>query len=178
MNLDSFRGPGSTPSRRRFWDRVTQAVNASQKIQGKNISVDEHQGIGTIINRPIAQSGIVCPDWSTVPNISITIDGVAACPGEAEIGCINDTFTLSNVDEPGNTWLVLACYNGIGDPLYIQFFCGDGTMIISIGLSPAGNDYFLTDPVPPSATASSIYTSDDCGVSSIGYGGTATWSVP
>ncbi len=50
MNLDSFTGPGSTPSRRRFWDKVTAAVNASQKVQGENVSVEEHEGMGTLIN--------------------------------------------------------------------------------------------------------------------------------
>ncbi len=50
MNLDSFTGEGSTPSRRRFWDKVTQAVLASQKIAGRFVTVDEHQGQGTIIN--------------------------------------------------------------------------------------------------------------------------------
>ncbi len=66
MNLDSFTGPGSTPSRRRFWDKVTQAVLASQKVAGKNVSVDEHQGMGTIINSPdqrttpAGESGACC----------------------------------------------------------------------------------------------------------------------
>ncbi len=50
MNLESFTGPGSTPSRRRFWDKVTQAVLDSQKRAGDNVSVDEHQGAGTVIN--------------------------------------------------------------------------------------------------------------------------------
>ncbi len=50
MNLDSFAGPGSTPSRRRFWDKITQAVNASQKIAGKNVAVDVYQGYGSLIN--------------------------------------------------------------------------------------------------------------------------------
>ncbi len=50
MNLDSFTGAGSTPSRRRFWDKVTLAINASQKTAGKNVSVAEHQGMGTLIN--------------------------------------------------------------------------------------------------------------------------------
>ncbi len=53
MNLESFTGPGSTPSRRRFWDQVAAAVNASQKVQGDNVSVEEHQGMGTIINVPL-----------------------------------------------------------------------------------------------------------------------------
>ncbi len=50
MNLKSFKGPGSTPSRRRFWDQVTQAVIASQKVAGRHVTVDEHQGMGTVIN--------------------------------------------------------------------------------------------------------------------------------
>ncbi len=50
MNLKPFTGPGSTPSRRRFWNKVTQAVIASQKIAGRHVTVDEHQGMGTVIN--------------------------------------------------------------------------------------------------------------------------------
>ncbi len=64
MNLDSFTGPGSTPSRRRFWDKVTQAVNASQKVAGRNVSVSEHQGMGTLINvirgRGVTPPGCPC----------------------------------------------------------------------------------------------------------------------
>ncbi len=50
MNLKPFTGPGSTPSRRRFWDKVTQAVIASQKLAGRSVTIDEHQGKGTVIN--------------------------------------------------------------------------------------------------------------------------------
>ncbi len=50
MNLKPFTGPGSTPSRRRFWDRVTQAVIASQKVAGHNVTTDEHEGMGTFVN--------------------------------------------------------------------------------------------------------------------------------
>ncbi len=57
MNLDSFTGAGSTPSRRRLWDKVTQAVLASQKIQGKNITVDVRDGYGSIISIPSASPG-------------------------------------------------------------------------------------------------------------------------
>ncbi len=52
MNLDKFTGSGSTPSRRAFWDKVTDAVLSSQKQEGRNVSVDEHQGLGTVINFP------------------------------------------------------------------------------------------------------------------------------
>ncbi len=48
--MKSFTGPGSTPSRRRFWDQVTEAVNASRKIAGRHVTVSEHPGKGTLIN--------------------------------------------------------------------------------------------------------------------------------
>ncbi len=50
MNLDKFTGSGSTPSRRAFWDTVAQVVIASKKVEGDNVSIDEHQGQGSIIN--------------------------------------------------------------------------------------------------------------------------------
>ncbi len=75
MNLDSFTGPGSTPSRRRFWDKVTQSVIASQKVAGKNVSVDEHQGYGTIISvNPQRQGGGVCPPDDVT--LTVVIAGV------------------------------------------------------------------------------------------------------
>ncbi len=76
MNIDSFTGTGSTPSRRRFWDKVTQAVIASQKIAGKNVSVDEHQGYGSIISvNPQRQgstnpTGACCYDDGTCDDLT------------------------------------------------------------------------------------------------------------
>ncbi len=57
MNLKPFKGSGSTPSRRAFWDTVTQAVIASQKVAGQNVTVDEHPRMGTIINIPDSHRG-------------------------------------------------------------------------------------------------------------------------
>ncbi len=82
MNLDSFTGPGSTPSRRRFWDKVSAAVIASQKVQGDNVSVEEHQGMGTIINvpnpnrRPTGTTGACCDEFG-----GCTITTEAECTG-------------------------------------------------------------------------------------------------
>jgi len=50
MNLDPFTGSGSTPSRRRFWNQARNAVLASRKVAGRNVTVDEHPGKGTVIN--------------------------------------------------------------------------------------------------------------------------------
>ncbi len=76
MNLDSFTGPGSTPSRRRFWDKIQQAVTAAQKKAGRNSSVDEREGEGTVINFPDQTP-------STVMG-ACCIDGVCSVTTEAD----------------------------------------------------------------------------------------------
>jgi hypothetical protein len=50
VNLKPFTGPGSTSKRRAFWDAARLAVLASQKKAGRNVTVDEHPGQGTVIN--------------------------------------------------------------------------------------------------------------------------------
>ncbi len=112
MNLDSFTGPGSTPSRRRFWDKVTAAVNASQKIEGRNVSVEEHQGMGTLIdvsnsNRrptPSGTTGACCNEGvctqTTEGDCSGTFQGVGSpcdpnpccstCESQVWQGCTDD----------------------------------------------------------------------------------------
>ncbi len=48
--IKPFTGPGSTASRRRFWDQVTDAIESSRKLAGRNVTIDEHPGKGTVIN--------------------------------------------------------------------------------------------------------------------------------
>lgn len=50
MIVQPFKGPGSTPSRRRFWDQVAAAVSGSTKQAGRHVTVSEHHGKGTFIN--------------------------------------------------------------------------------------------------------------------------------
>lgn len=50
MKLDPFTGPGSTPSRRRFWDQARESVLSLRKAAGRNVTVDEHEGKGTFVN--------------------------------------------------------------------------------------------------------------------------------
>ncbi len=107
MNLDSFTGPGSTPSRRRFWDKVTAAVNASQKIEGDNVTVAEHPGQGSLIDvafsnrgRPGPNQGACCDEEnnctiSTEEDCTGTFQGVGTvCDpnpcGEATGACCID----------------------------------------------------------------------------------------
>ncbi len=75
MNLDKFTGSGSTPSRRRFWDKVQKVVMASRKTQGRNASVDEREEQGTTINFPdqtpsIEVVGACCYDDGTCDDIT------------------------------------------------------------------------------------------------------------
>ncbi len=79
MNLKPFTGPGSTPSRRRFWDKVTQAVIASQKVAGRFVTVDEHPGKGTVINVADNRRPTPTPPPPTGCPTSITFDGIEFC---------------------------------------------------------------------------------------------------
>ncbi len=103
MNLDSFTGPGSTPSRRRFWDKVTAYVIASQKVAGKNVSVSEHEGKGTLINvtRGRAAAGNPCDNLEAA-SINLHVEGVTSCPGLFDCIDVNGDWMLPFFDS--GTW--------------------------------------------------------------------------
>lgn len=62
MNLEPFTGPGSTTTRRAFWDKVFASVISARKTEGKNISVTEYEGQGTLVNfKRDRVSAAVCP---------------------------------------------------------------------------------------------------------------------
>ncbi len=103
-----FTGPGSTPSRRRFWDCVTAAVNASRKIAGRHVTVSEHEGKGTMINvddtsarRPSGGGGGICQNEITAAFTGITF-GMCGCQvasdgnayNETQLVDINQTITM------------------------------------------------------------------------------------
>ncbi len=90
MNLEPFTGPGSTPSRRRVWDKIREAVIAFQKLAGNQISVDVHDGYGSVIS--IA---------SQSPGRSGTPHGTA---GEVGACCIGDECTITSELECGGVW--------------------------------------------------------------------------
>ncbi len=147
MNLDKFTGSGSTPSRRAFWDNVADAVLSSQKLGGRNASVDEHEGQGTVINFPdqtpsqasgcastidVCVSGVdVCTDCISPDSDSYTVSEV----------CVNGGFTLNNDDAPD--------YYGPGNCVW---FCGFGD-----GCDPAVcHTDNCDDPIPPVETGVQI----------------------
>ncbi len=140
MNLDSFTGQGSTPSRRRFWDRVTQAVIASQKVEGKNVSVAEHQGMGTIVNVARERGGV----------------GTGAC-------CLVDACTITTESDctgMGGT------YHGDGStcPASCTVAC-DGSVTVNASLTGSVNGtcpsgIVITTTVPGTKTGTYPFTSE------------------
>ncbi len=100
--MKSFTGPGSTPSRRRFWDQVTDSVNASRKIAGRFVTVDEYPGKGSVINVPDSNrgrggggGGATCPTPVTIQFSELTFD----------CGCTfftQDLSTTFEIEDEGN----------------------------------------------------------------------------
>ncbi len=86
--MKSFTGPGSTPSRRRFWDQVTASVNASRKIPGRHVTVSEHPGKGTLIN--VDDTSARRAAGGTCPALNITFNGVTF-----DCGCWDELDGLS-----------------------------------------------------------------------------------
>ncbi len=151
--LDSFTGPGSTPSRRRFWDKITQSVIASQKVAGKNVSVSEHQGMGTLINatRGRPPSGVCC-DTETM---TIVFTGIVDCLGVT--GDLNGSFVLTETFPGSGVWSGAgAVYNvGFDVPTVITVQCGGTNFSIDYRDDLGGTQpIFVTGtiPIPPSFT--------------------------
>ncbi len=174
MNLDSFTGPGSTPSRRRFWDKITQAVIASQKVAGDNVSVSEHQGKGTLINvtRGRPSVGVCC----TTETITIVFVDIVDCFGIT--GDLNGSFVLTETFPGSGIWEGAgATYNaGFDVPTIITVQCNDGGFSIDYRDDLGGASViFITGiiPVPPSLTdIQNNFT--DCTEGNIAFGGTGT----
>ncbi len=177
MNLESFTGPGSTPNRRRLWDKITAAVNASQKVQGENVSVEEHQGMGTLIDVPLTNRRPT-PSGTTG---GCCIDG--ACSILSESDCTNgggnylgNGTTCDGVDcTCGSRANVTVCKCGFdafifgGPPCYSTLEC-DSTLtgeipcnsfwLTNIGLCCPSGDTCFTDTYDP---VTCEISSDDVG---------------
>ncbi len=179
MNLEPFTGPGSTPSRRRFWDKVTAAVIASQKLAGQFVTVDEHIGKGTVINvadtstrRPTPPPGVCC-DTET---ITIVFSDIVDCPSFS--GDLNGSYVLTETSPGSGIWEGSGgefFQDDIGPfPTLITIQCGGETFSIDYRAESSSPPFFLTGiiAIPPSFTdIPSIIT--DCSESGAS-GGTAT----
>ncbi len=117
MNLKPFTGPGSTPSRRRFWDQVTQSVIASRKVAGRHVTVDEHIGKGTVIN---------VDDTSSRRPPPIGPTGACCIDGECSILSADDCATAGGIyqgdETPCSPTPCMGCCCGIP-------FCDEGSVV-------------------------------------------------
>lgn len=66
MNFDKIPKDGTTKTRKAFWDSVIDALGKSRKLPGRNVSVDERIGYGSVINVTREKSGGGCFSGSTV----------------------------------------------------------------------------------------------------------------
>lgn len=90
MNLPKFSGPGSTPSRRRFWNTVAETVISSQKKSGHNVTASEYEGQGTLIDidRNRGTSGDCCNrDVTEISTMTITGDFIMTVVGFETDSC-------------------------------------------------------------------------------------------
>lgn len=147
MNVQPFKGPGSTPSRRRFWDQVAADVSGLTKQAGRNVTVSEHQGKGTFIDvadtsarRQTPVSACVHIDTVTIatPGHSYHVGthllagGGTLCPPADDFGF---RLTIDSVDGSGAvlTFTIIGGliypYPGLGylvPPSQPMFFGDDG----------------------------------------------------
>ncbi len=105
--IKPFTGPGSTPSRRRFWDKVTDTVNASRKIAGRYVTVSEHKGKGTLINVADTSArravGGICPETMTATFSDIVVDCGCQLPPIESVNYVNVTDIAVNQDFTSDT---------------------------------------------------------------------------
>ncbi len=171
MNLKPFTGPGSTPSRRRFWDKVTQAVIASQKVAGRHVTVDEHQGMGTVIN--VADTSARRGGGTPSTDLCVTFSGITSpCGCVVSIGRGRKIYHLEGLNgtyqvpltSPNSWYLFIAdgssCWNVerwlddcTGEPIDTI----SGTVEVFVDFD--GTDYLIRLRTTDDAASSAFYGS-------------------
>lgn len=82
MQITPFNDKGSTALRREFWRKVHEAVRTIQKSAGRNVSIDERRGFGTVIN---VDRKVRAPAPSDCPCLKVVFSGVTF-----DCGCIDN----------------------------------------------------------------------------------------
>lgn len=143
MNIERFTGPGSTPSRRRFWDDAMSVVHASRKLPGTNVKVLEDP-TGSVISVPDSRKkggGAACncplPDEDCPHSIGISIK-----------------FDDTDIDE--DDFLEFTDSINTGGIAIYKFDNGDGTHTIEVyGWHFTGTEF--SDFVIPDASFFNVY---------------------
>lgn len=73
MQLDKIPKAGTTITRKRFWDKARDTIVSLQKKAGRNVSVDERKGLGTVINIPDDNRGRGGGGCCTISSIRLQV---------------------------------------------------------------------------------------------------------
>ena len=182
MKFERFSGPGSTPSRRRFWDQIYDYVAASRKLAGRNVSVSEHDDAGSVIDvadslskrhpAPTPPSSVCCPDESLT--MEVTFTGIVACSPLEDIS-LNGTFTLTRPD-------IFTTWTGTGGEFFYPDFgvfpteltlqCSGLGLTVQYSSPDTGFVFFINSEAPiVNPTPNQLPPCSDPG----GTGGTMSW---
>ena len=195
--IEKFSGPGSTPSRRRFWDNVADAVASCRKLPGKNVSVTEYDS-GSLINvNPQRQGqGASCPPDDA--SITVTFSGIVIdCGCREGAGIIatdisvNGSFVIPSVsagqwqgDGGSVTFVAYENTDCTGDTTtttqtgLILAICTGGSWQIEYSFEGAFDAFENGFRTGEGAVLSPLPNLASCagGFNDIGHGGTATIS--
>ncbi len=153
MNIEKFTGPGSTPARRQFWDSVSDAVELLRKAEGTNVSVAEHDGLGTVINFPdnLGQEQIGSCCIGVGFYYGSCFDGYtrSACEDDPDVQGVWHAEPCDDVD------CIFACCHGGLCTDETEAHCAD------IGGIFQGLDVFCSDDPPPDCSTPAICPDTD-----------------
>lgn len=118
MRIEPFDGYGPM-QRREFWAKVASIVSASEKKAGRNVSVDERPGAGTVINvrRDAGSAELNCP---TGDEVTVMFSGIVSCgcidQGSqstmgTDLGSLNNTYVLSRISSTEFALTMPALFN-------------------------------------------------------------------
>lgn len=137
MKIDQPPTSGSTNTRRAFWNQVTAAIKSAQKTRGRFVTVDEHEGKGTVINisdtsarRQAGGGGESCPARVQVQFSGIVFDCGCSLFSEGS----TSSFLITDEGDANSfvTPMSLGSLGGsCGDCEGLKWFSGSG-----FGLSP------------------------------------------
>lgn len=156
MNVEKIPKPGTTATRKRFWDEISDIITASRKRAGHNVSIDEYFGDGTIINitrKAGDQIGSCC--IGTGFYYGSCFDGYtrAQCEDDPEV---QGVWHAEACDEGVNC--VFACCHDCICSDETEAYCED------IGGIFQGLDVFCSDDPPPDCSCPPVCPEGDVSV--------------
>lgn len=147
MNLDKIPKPGTTAIRKRFWDKARDAVLSLQKKAGTNVSVEEQQGQGTVIN-VVRGTGADCGGCVCIDTVELTDGGSGNHVGNIFIPVFG-----TSCRELGPFELLVTGVDGSGAVTDFEIMAGGGYLV-----PPSNPIAFLGGATPIYANCTFICT--------------------